>query len=136
MDETKEINKRPWEAVAGDVLLRNPEHPEQHVTWTVTGHPFTDGWFTFITFSMPEGGEGVSVCKPGQYVTLRGGHTYTVKPVYSDTDRDGAIGVMSCGDRAYITGFVRQYYPEVFDHALQRLLAREDRKPATTNEVA
>jgi hypothetical protein len=132
MSELIEINKRPWEAVAGDILLRNPEHPDQHVEWTVTGHPFTDGWFTFVTFSMPEGGEGVSVCQPGQYVTLRGGHTYTVDPVYSQQQREDALKGMSCGDRFYIAATICQRYPEVYDDALQRLNKSKQRDTATT----
>jgi hypothetical protein len=130
-----EISKRPWEAKAGDVLLRNPEHPDQHVEWTVTGRPGNDGWFTVLTYSMPEGGEGVAVCQPGQYVTIRGDHTYVVKALYTQQERDDALAAMSCHDRAYVAGFVREYYGEIFDHALQRLIAYGDATKAATTEV-
>lgn len=136
MDETIEINKRPWEAQAGDVLVRNPEHPEQHVTWTVTGNPYTDGWYTILTYSMPEGGEGRAVCKPGQYVTLRGPATYVVEALYSDVDRDDALRVMSCGDRFYIAGRLRADYPEMFDQLLKRLVGPLSITPTTEKRPA
>jgi hypothetical protein len=107
-----ETTKRPWEATAGDVIVRDPDDLGKHVEWTITGKSHGDGWFTYLTYSTSDG-DDVAVFEPGQYVTLRIGAT--------DDARIEARRGLSCGDRYYIVGRLCADYPEVFDQLLKRL---------------
>jgi hypothetical protein len=110
-----ETTKRPWEAAAGDVIVRDPDDLGKHVEWTITGKSHGDGWFTYLTYSLPGGGDDVAVFEPGQYVTLRTGRGAT-----GDARIEARRG-LSCGDRYYIVGRLCADYPEVFDQLLKRL---------------
>lgn len=70
MTELTEATCRPWEVEAGDVIVRDPIHPEITGRWTVTGKPWGDGWFTHVTVSLPNGGEHVFTLEPGNQLSI------------------------------------------------------------------
>lgn len=126
---TREGAKWPWLLDNTDTVTRDPRTgatDEYHVT----GTPTRDYDTTVVTCELPDGGESVLVYHGAEKATIR------LRELYTEQQRDDALGVLTCGDRAYITGFVRQNYREVFDQALKqitrRVIAEYDAKKETT----
>lgn len=122
-----EATKWPWHLTNADVIVRDPHRPDVTGAWPVTGAPrFADG-NTVVTCELPDGGAWYIVYEGSERATVREGATYTLPALYGDDDRDEALRVLSCGDRAYIVGRLRADYREVFDQLLKRALEREAR---------
>lgn len=112
----------PWHLTNTDVIVRDPHRPENTGAWPVMGKPeFADG-NTVVTCELPDGGAWYIVYEGSERATIRTGTTYTLPALYSNEQRDEALRVLSCGDRAYITLRLRADYGEVFDQLLKRLV--------------
>jgi hypothetical protein len=117
-----ETTKWPWHLTKTDVIVRDPHHPENTGAWPVIGEPnYVDGATVVYCETEEVGGEGVFVYRASEQAIVRAGTAYTLPALYTDSSRDEALRVLSCGDRAYIVGRLRADFPEVFDQLLKRL---------------
>jgi hypothetical protein len=132
-----ETTKWPWHLTNTDVIVRDPHHPGVTGAWPVIGEPnFVDGATVVYCETEDESGEGVFVYRASEQATVRAGTTYTLPALYTDDDRDEALRVLSCGDRAYIVGRLRADYREIYDQLLKRLGERETRITTATSQEA
>lgn len=128
MPEFIEETKRPWQATAGEVIVRHPHSPSVTGEWMVTGRPWRDGWYTQITVATSDGGEQVFVLEPGQMITVRG----EAEGLLTDEERDEAFAALSTDDCGHIVAHVASQHPAVFDAALAAFAAYRTRLEAAS----
>jgi len=115
---TAETTRWPWLLDIRDVITIDPRtgHTGE---WRVTSWDRDDhGETTVVTCELPDRGEAVLVYHGAEKATIR------LRELYSEEQRDRAMKVLTCGDRAYIAGFVREHFREVFDQALKQVQRR------------
>lgn len=116
-----ETSKWPWHLTKADVIVRDP-HTGAAGEWPVAADPTYEDGHTVVFVDVEDGGQGCFHLQGDERVTVR--TTDAPRPLYSDEQRNDAMQVMNCGDRAYIALYLRRYHPEIFDEALQRIQRR------------
>jgi hypothetical protein len=116
-----ETIKSPWQVEVDDVILRHPDRPNVTGEWRVTGNPKMANGLTTVTYSMPDGGEGVFVIRPEQMVSVRPATTYRLHALFTDTERTDALSGAGDRERVFLLAQVVHRFPEIFDTAYAHL---------------